>query len=85
MAGHSRPRDGIASLARVPAIHVFGASCEKAVDARHKAGHGEKRKCVTLLWLPGRQFVPAKVSCLRDALELHARGGAAGAAEPLPG
>ncbi len=25
MAGHSRPKDGVASLAYVPAIHVFGA------------------------------------------------------------
>ena len=24
MAGHSRPKDGVASLAYVPAIHVFG-------------------------------------------------------------
>ncbi|WP_283816009.1 hypothetical protein [Bradyrhizobium diazoefficiens] len=40
MAGRSRPKDGVASLAYVPAIHVFGA---KNVDARHKAGHDEKR------------------------------------------
>jgi hypothetical protein len=26
----------------VPAIHVFGASEKKDVDARHKAGHDEK-------------------------------------------
>ena len=69
----------------VPAIHAFGASCEKDVDARHKAGHDEKRKYVTLLWLPARQFVPAKVRCFLDALELHAHGAAAEAAEPLPG
>jgi hypothetical protein len=25
----------------VPAIHVFGASGKKDVDARHKAGHDE--------------------------------------------
>jgi hypothetical protein len=30
MAGHSRPKNGVASLAYIPAIHV---------DARHKAGH----------------------------------------------
>jgi hypothetical protein len=37
MAGHSRPKDGVASLAYVPAIHVF--LCCQDVDARHKAGH----------------------------------------------
>jgi hypothetical protein len=26
MAGHSRPKDGVASLAYVPAIHVFPAA-----------------------------------------------------------
>jgi hypothetical protein len=28
MAGHSRPKDGVASLAYVPAIHVFDFSNE---------------------------------------------------------
>jgi len=28
----------------VPAIHVFLCSNKKDVDARHKAGHDEKRK-----------------------------------------
>jgi hypothetical protein len=37
MAGHSRPKDGVASLAYVPAIHVL--LCRQGVDARHKAGH----------------------------------------------
>jgi len=37
MAGHSRPKDGVASLAYVPAIHVFLLGQD--VDARHKAGH----------------------------------------------
>jgi hypothetical protein len=37
MAGHSRPKDGVASLAYVPAIRVF--LCSQNVDARHKAGH----------------------------------------------
>ena len=40
MAGHSRPKDGVASLAYVPAIHVL-LSGTKVVDARHKAGHDE--------------------------------------------
>jgi hypothetical protein len=30
MAGHSRSKNGVASLAYVPAIHVFGASAQKA-------------------------------------------------------
>src|SRR4051812_4918464 len=38
MAGHSRPKDGVASLAYVPAIHATVRS-SKGVDARHKAGH----------------------------------------------
>jgi hypothetical protein len=37
MAGHSRLKDGVASLAYVPAIHVF--ACRQDLDARHKAGH----------------------------------------------
>src|SRR6188508_1839850 len=36
MAGHSCPKDGVASLAYVPAIH---ACLKEDVDARHKAGH----------------------------------------------
>jgi hypothetical protein len=39
VAGHSRPKDGVASLAYVPAIHVF--LCSQDVDARHKAGHDD--------------------------------------------
>jgi DNA-binding transcriptional LysR family regulator len=35
--------------------------------------------------LPTRQFVPARVRCFLDALELHAHGSAAQNAEPLPG
>jgi hypothetical protein len=37
MAGHSRPKDGVASLAYVPAIHAFGYG--QGVDARDKRGH----------------------------------------------
>jgi hypothetical protein len=39
MAGHSRSKNGVASLAYVPAIHAFLASC-KDVDARLR-GHDE--------------------------------------------
>jgi DNA-binding transcriptional LysR family regulator len=35
--------------------------------------------------LPTRQFVPAKVRCFLDALEIHAHGSAAQVTEPLPG
>jgi hypothetical protein len=40
MAGHSRPKAGVASLGYVPAIHVLLAAT-KDVDARHKAGHDD--------------------------------------------
>ncbi len=39
MAGHSRSKNGVASLAYVPAIHVLCSRKPKDVDARHKAGH----------------------------------------------
>ncbi len=42
MAGRSRPTDGVASLAYVPAIHALLSSLED-VDARHKAGHDESK------------------------------------------
>jgi hypothetical protein len=38
MAGHSRSKNGVASLAYVPGIHVF--LCGQDVDARDKRGHG---------------------------------------------
>jgi hypothetical protein len=40
MAGHSRPKDGVASLAYVAGIHVLAA--KQGVDARRKAGHDKK-------------------------------------------
>jgi hypothetical protein len=39
MAGHSRSKNGVASLAYVPAIHVL--ACAEDVDTRHRAGHDE--------------------------------------------
>jgi len=40
MAGHSRPKDGVASLAYVPAIQIkLARRCLPKRDARHKAGH----------------------------------------------
>jgi hypothetical protein len=41
MAGHSRLKDGVASLAYVPAIHVLLCFGKKDVDARDKPGHDE--------------------------------------------
>src|SRR6267143_6697981 len=42
MAGHSRPKDGVASARLCPGHPRLGAQ-KKDVDARHKAGHDEKR------------------------------------------
>jgi hypothetical protein len=39
MAGHSRPKDGVALLAYVPVIHVF--TWLQDVDARDKPGHDD--------------------------------------------
>jgi hypothetical protein len=39
MPGQSRPKDGVASLANVPGIHVF--LCSQNVDGRDKPGHDE--------------------------------------------
>ena len=43
MAGHSRPRDGVASASLRPAIHDFFVRRTKDVDARVKPGHDELR------------------------------------------
>jgi hypothetical protein len=40
MAGHSRPKDGVATLAYVPAIHAL--LWRQGVDARDKRGHDER-------------------------------------------
>jgi hypothetical protein len=40
MAGHSRLKDGVATLAYVPAIHDLSHGT-KNVDARDKPGHDE--------------------------------------------
>jgi hypothetical protein len=41
MAGHSHPKDGVASARLCPAIHVLLCFRKEDVDARHKAGHDE--------------------------------------------
>ena len=44
MAGLSRPKDGVASLAYVPAISIIVAGLYHLNrDARHKAGHDVER------------------------------------------
>jgi hypothetical protein len=40
--GHSRSKNGVASLAYLPGIHVFRASARKDVDGRDKPGRDEK-------------------------------------------
>ena len=39
MPGHSRSKNGVASLAYVPGIYVFGEPHTKDVDGRDKPGH----------------------------------------------
>ncbi|NUR14599.1 MAG: hypothetical protein HOQ20_22555 [Bradyrhizobium sp.] len=46
MAGHSRLKDGVASLAYVPAIHALPSGA-KNVDARDKPGHDDVDRLVT--------------------------------------
>jgi hypothetical protein len=41
MAGHSRPKDGVALLAYDPAIHALPRD-RKNVDARDEPGHDER-------------------------------------------
>jgi hypothetical protein len=47
MAGHSRSKNGVASLAYVPAIHVFVCLMRQDVDARDKRGHDASGKSLT--------------------------------------
>jgi uncharacterized membrane protein len=52
MAGHRRPKDGVASASLCPAIHVLSANWKEDVDARDKPGHdGEKSSPVYVLSL----------------------------------
>jgi hypothetical protein len=41
MAGRSGSKNGVASLAYVPAIHILLAAFKKDVDARDKRGHDD--------------------------------------------
>jgi hypothetical protein len=42
MAGHSRPKDGVALLAYARLSTSYLPREQEDVDARHKAGHDEK-------------------------------------------
>jgi hypothetical protein len=42
MPGHSRSKNGVASLAYVPGIHVFAST--EDVDGRDKPGHDTEKK-----------------------------------------
>jgi hypothetical protein len=61
MAGHSRPKDGVASLAYVPAIHAFPSCHNKDVDARPR---------FTLGPAGGRTRVPGMTSVLKLSRQL---------------
>ena len=41
MPGHSHSKNGVASLAYVPGIHVLDSKALKDVDGRHKPSHDE--------------------------------------------
>ena len=74
MPGRSRSKNGVASLAYVPGIHVFAAAA-KVVDGRDKPGHDEflilpcmlepnRGSCVMYASICGRAFklLPARSS-----------------------
>ena len=51
MAGHSRPKDGVASLAYVPALSLRRALCSPSRDARVKPAH-DGETAVQTNWKP---------------------------------
>ena len=53
MPGHSRSKNGVASLAYDPAFHVLLAAFKKDVDARHKAGHDVERLTLPVQFVAG--------------------------------
>jgi hypothetical protein len=42
MPAHSRPKNGVPSLACVAGIHVLNSGQSKDVDGRNKSGHDER-------------------------------------------
>jgi hypothetical protein len=71
MAGHSRSKNGVASLAYVPAIHVF-ARVKEDVDARDERGHDEGYGTTRN---PFRELIPGpgsrNAASPSDALNTH--------------
>jgi len=57
MPGHSRSKNGVASLAYVPGIHVLNWSVSKGVNGRDKPGHDE-----TQLYVERSHNCPSSVS-----------------------
>ena len=55
MPGYSRPKDGVASLAYVPGIHVLAA--KQDVDGRVKPGHDVESSCEEYEMIPGEMFI----------------------------
>ncbi len=55
MPGHRRPKDGVASLAYVPGIHVLAA--KQDVDGRVKPGHDVESSCEEYEMIPGEMFI----------------------------
>ena len=49
MPGHSRSKNGVASLAYVPGIYVLLPGEVKAVDGRDEPGHDEFSTCRNML------------------------------------
>ena len=89
-AGHSRLKDGVASLAYVPAIPLRRAACLPKRDARHKAGHDGEDKAYNLkssystgvgpppLYFPSPGLLPAAARrCFASSIT-------SGASGPLP-
>ncbi len=74
MAGHSRSKNGVASLAYVPAIHVFLLADHQSVDGRNKSGHDE---------LNYRPYIPVSVAFASVWKLMSKPTSAAEAASPL--
>jgi DNA-binding transcriptional LysR family regulator len=77
-----------AALAAHGVLRVTASFTRAAVEARSLKRLLPDHVCEPLsvyASLPARQFVPAKVRCFLDALEVHAHGSAARKTEHLPG
>src|SRR5262245_22475450 len=72
MAGHSRPKDGVASLAYVPAIHVFRSAARKTwmPGTRFTLGPAEGRTRVPGMTAEGRWHASRRHHHLADHLAI---------------